>query len=74
MRVTGGALRFAPTLPARWRHYQFKIHIRGALLQVRVGPKQAEYTLLRGDALAFTHRGRPVSLTGAAPTATEETR
>ena len=67
MRVTDGALRFAPTLPAKWRHYQFKIHIRGALLQVRVEPGHAEYTLLRGASLDFTHSGRQVALTSAAP-------
>ena len=69
MRVTGGELRFAPTLPAQWRHYQFKIRLRGALLQVRVSRAQAEYTLLQGDALGLTHLGRPVALTSAAPVA-----
>jgi trehalose/maltose hydrolase-like predicted phosphorylase len=69
MRVAGGALRFAPTLPAQWQHYQFKIQLRGALLQVRVGRGQAEYTLLQGDALEFNHRGQPVALTLAAPQA-----
>lgn len=67
MRVTDGALRFAPTLPAKWQHYQFKIHIRGALLQVRVEPGHVEYTLLHGASLGFTHRGREVALTNAAP-------
>jgi alpha,alpha-trehalose phosphorylase len=69
MRVAGGALRFAPTLPAQWQHYQFKIQLRGALLQVRVGREQVEYALLQGDALEFTHRGAPVVLTTAAPQA-----
>ncbi|MFL6673671.1 MAG: glycoside hydrolase family 65 protein [Massilia sp.] len=67
MRVDGGALRFAPTLPAQWQHYQFKIQLRGALLQVRVGREQVEYTLLQGGSLDFTHRGQPVALTRAAP-------
>lgn len=69
MRVTDGALRFAPTLPARWTHYQFKIHLRGALLQVRVEAAQVAYTLLKGDAIAFTHAGAPVTLDQAAPRA-----
>jgi trehalose/maltose hydrolase-like predicted phosphorylase len=69
MRVTDGALRFAPTLPAKWRHYQFKIHIRGALLQVRVDARQVQYTLLQGESLQFRHRGERVALTQAAPEA-----
>ncbi|MBC7453827.1 MAG: glycoside hydrolase family 65 protein [Massilia sp.] len=67
MRVSAGALRFAPTLPARWSHYQFKIHLRGALLQVRVEAAQVEYTLLEGDSIDFSHAGAPVSLNQAAP-------
>ncbi len=69
MRVTDGALRFAPTLPAKWTHYSFKIHIRGALLQVRVDAAQTEYTLLQGDALQFRHRTERVALSAAAPVA-----
>jgi alpha,alpha-trehalose phosphorylase len=69
MRVTDGLLRFAPTLPARWTHYQFKIHLRGALLQVRVDAQKVEYALLKGAAIAFTHAGVPVTLDQAAPRA-----
>jgi alpha,alpha-trehalose phosphorylase len=67
MRVVDGALRFAPTLPAHWQHYQFKIHLQGALLQVRVEPSAVHYTLVAGDALAFTHCGAPVALSAAQP-------
>jgi alpha,alpha-trehalose phosphorylase len=69
MRVTGGALRFAPTLPVQWQHYQFKIQLRGALLQVRVERERVEYTLLQGEALDFSHRGQAVALSRAAPLA-----
>jgi trehalose/maltose hydrolase-like predicted phosphorylase len=69
MRVIDGALSFAPTLPARWTHYQFKIHLRGALLQVRVDAAQVEYTLLKGESIGFTHAGVPVALDRAAPRA-----
>ena len=69
MRVVDGALHFNPTLPARWRHYQFKIHLRGALLQVRVDAAQVEYTLLNGESIGFTHAGVPVTLDRAAPRA-----
>jgi trehalose/maltose hydrolase-like predicted phosphorylase len=67
MRVSDGALRFAPTLPKQWQHYQFKIQLRGAQLQVRVSGEAAEYTLLAGDFLDFTHLGQAVALTRAAP-------
>lgn len=66
MRVVNGELRFAPTLPKQWQHYQFKIHIKGCLLQVRVSGDQTDYTLLHGELLAFSHRGQAVELTQAA--------
>ncbi|RJG11429.1 glycoside hydrolase family 65 protein [Massilia cavernae] len=69
MRVTGGELRFAPTLPIKWTHYQFQVHIRGALLRIRVEQGAAEYTLMNGEALQFAHHGRTISLTSAAPSA-----
>ncbi|UOD32397.1 glycoside hydrolase family 65 protein [Massilia violaceinigra] len=67
MRVADGALRFAPTLPARWQHYQFQIHIHGALLQVRIDAAEARYTLVHGESLNLTHCGERVALTRAAP-------
>jgi alpha,alpha-trehalose phosphorylase len=66
MRVVNGELHFAPTLPKQWQHYQFKIHIKGCLLQVRVSGAQTDYTLLHGESLAFSHRGHAVELTQAA--------
>ncbi|MTV53027.1 glycoside hydrolase family 65 protein [Massilia buxea] len=71
MRVVDGEVRFAPTLPARWRHYQFHIHLHGCLLRVRVGGDGTTYTLLRGEALRIHHRGRQVDLTAAQSTHTE---
>jgi alpha,alpha-trehalose phosphorylase len=67
MRVVGGALHFAPTLPKQWQHYTFKIHFRGALLEVHVEPGRVEYRLLQGDALEFTHGGEEVALTLSQP-------
>ncbi|WP_295990647.1 glycosyl hydrolase family 65 protein [Rugamonas sp.] len=68
MRVVGGALGFAPTLPKQWRHYTFKIHFKGSLLEVRVEPARVEYRLLQGEALAFSHRGESLTVTLSAPT------
>ncbi|MFP5393200.1 MAG: glycosyl hydrolase family 65 protein, partial [Gammaproteobacteria bacterium] len=62
MRIVDGQLRFAPTLPHQWTHYQFKVHFGGAVLQVRVQQDQVIYTLVGGAALAFEHAGRSVSL------------
>jgi alpha,alpha-trehalose phosphorylase len=67
MRVMNGQVRFAPTLPKQWQHYQFRIHLHGSLLQVRVTASGTQYTLLRGEALVFLHRGAPVNVTPAAP-------
>lgn len=67
MRVVGGELHFAPKLPKQWQHYTFKIHFRGALLQLHVAPGRVEYRLLQGDALEFTHGGETVTLTVSQP-------
>lgn len=70
MRVTGGALSFAPILPRQWEHYSFQIHFRGCRLGVRVTPVAVEYTLLEGKPLQFSHRGQPVILNLAGSTQT----
>lgn len=70
MRVYQGQPSFAPTLPARWSHYQFRVHVRGQLLQVRVAPEGVEYRLLDGMLLNFNHHGQAVELTAQAPTQT----
>nr|WP_308936756.1 glycosyl hydrolase family 65 protein [Duganella sp. SG902] len=67
MRVEGGALRFAPQLPKQWRHYTFKIHFRGALLEVHVEAGRVEYRLLQGEALELSHGGEAVQLTLSQP-------
>nr|WP_315259561.1 glycosyl hydrolase family 65 protein [uncultured Duganella sp.] len=67
MRVIGGELHFAPKLPKQWQHYSFKIHFRGALLEVHVAPGSVEYRLLQGEVLDFTHGGETVALTASQP-------
>lgn len=67
MRVVGGALQFAPTLPVQWQHYQFQIQLRGNFLRVRVSPQEVVYTLESGAGLVFTHHGQEVIVTPAAP-------
>lgn len=67
MRLHGGRLQFAPTLPARWTHYQFRVQVRGRHLQVRVAPGSVEYQLLSGEEITFLHCGEPARLSAAAP-------
>jgi alpha,alpha-trehalose phosphorylase len=67
MRVVAGDLRFAPRLPVQWQHYQFQIQLRGSFIRVRIDAGAAEYTLLDGAGLAFTHHGQPLALSPAAP-------
>jgi alpha,alpha-trehalose phosphorylase len=67
MRTDGGSLRFAPTLPARWQGYRFRIQLRGCLLEVGVNGAGTTYRLAQGEALQFTHHGKPVALTAAQP-------
>ncbi|MRV71043.1 glycoside hydrolase family 65 protein [Duganella sp. FT92W] len=67
MRVVDGDLRFAPVLPEQWTHYQFNVHLRDCLLQVRVEQGCTTYRLLQGAALAFSHQGQRVALTVNSP-------
>jgi alpha,alpha-trehalose phosphorylase len=67
MRVVDGALNFAPMAPKQWQYYSFKIHFRGALLEVHVEPGRVDYRLLQGEVLAFNHRGEALALTPSAP-------
>jgi alpha,alpha-trehalose phosphorylase len=67
MRVVGGDLKFAPSLPAKWQHYTFKIHFKGALLEVHIEPGRADYSLLQGEALEFMHGDEAVALTLSQP-------
>jgi len=67
MRVVGGDLKFAPSLPAKWQHYTFKIHFKGALLEVHIEPGRADYRLLQGEALDFMHGDEAVALTLSQP-------
>lgn len=67
MRTYQGKLSFTPRLPSRWRHYQFRVHFQGQLLQVRISASVTEYSLVEGGALELRHDGQAVQLTRAAP-------
>ena len=61
---------FAPTLPAAWASYSFRMRIAGAQLEVAVGRQGCTYRLLEGSELALRHRGESVKLSTARPEAT----
>lgn len=48
MRAKDG-LSFNPQIPSQWKAYAFKVRYRGRLIEVRVTPKGAYFTLLAGD-------------------------
>jgi alpha,alpha-trehalose phosphorylase len=67
MRLDESGLRFAPTLPAKWTGYRFKVQVRGALLDVAIDATGTDYRLLRGERLAFAHRGHLTELDAQRP-------
>jgi alpha,alpha-trehalose phosphorylase len=67
MRLVDGVARFAPTLPALWQRYRFKVHLHGALLEVTVEGTGTSYRLVDGAALRVEHFGTQVLLTRAQP-------
>jgi len=67
MRLGSSGLRFAPSLPAKWQRYRFRVHVHGALLEVTVDGRGASYRLVAGDTLEFTHHGVALHLTQREP-------
>jgi beta-phosphoglucomutase len=68
MRAYQGKLQFSPFLPDQWDNYQFSICFKGLSLHVRVSKSATEYTLVAGDRLDLTDRGRVIRLTADMPT------
>ena len=62
LRVVGGRLQFAPTLPVAWKGYGFNLRWRGCALRVDVDARGVRYRLDEGDLLAFAHAGSEVVL------------
>ncbi|WP_020653359.1 glycoside hydrolase family 65 protein [Massilia niastensis] len=72
MRLSEEGLRFAPRLPQQWTGYRFQVHVQGALLAVSVSGAGAEYRLVDGEQIAFTHYDKALRLTRAEPLARME--
>jgi alpha,alpha-trehalose phosphorylase len=62
MRDHGGALTFAPRLPAALRGLTFRLTYLGRLLQVEVDHRRATYTCLEGAPLDIAHHGETVTV------------
>ena len=62
LRIVGGRLQFAPTLPTAWKGYGFNLRWRGCALRVDVDARGVRYRLDEGDLLAFAHAGSEVVL------------
>jgi maltose phosphorylase len=58
MRTDGDVLSFQPTIPAQWKSYRFRVRYQGALLEVRVGGKQAEFQVVSGPSVTIRVYGK----------------
>jgi alpha,alpha-trehalose phosphorylase len=66
MRVVGGSLRFAPRPPAGIARLRFCVSFRGRCIKVSLDAHTAEYELVDGPPVEFTHHGQTVEL-GVSP-------
>lgn len=62
LRLKESGLSFAPTLPAEWNSYEFRLQYQGRLLKIRKDREGASYTVLQGEGLAITHNGERLVL------------
>jgi maltose phosphorylase len=58
MRTDGDVLGFNPALPARWKSYRFRVRYQGAILEVRMDDKGAEFRVVSGPAVTVRVYGR----------------
>jgi maltose phosphorylase len=62
MRTDGDVLSFQPTLPAQWQSYRFRVCYQGAILEVRVDDKRAEFQVVSGPAVTVQVYGKNYTL------------
>jgi alpha,alpha-trehalose phosphorylase len=67
LRDWNGRISFHPKLPERTNLLNFRLTIRGRLLEVEMKRDGVTYTLLEGEDLVFEHCGEEIALTGGAP-------
>ncbi|MGN0364557.1 MAG: glycoside hydrolase family 65 protein [Suilimivivens sp.] len=62
VRCQENLLRFNPKIPKQWEAYIFKLKYKGAVLEVRVDQKSAQFTLIKGSAAHFLINGKEVTI------------
>ncbi|MBV8217434.1 MAG: glycoside hydrolase family 65 protein [Solirubrobacterales bacterium] len=68
LRDRSPTLAFLPRLPRALTRLSFAINCgKETKLRIEVEPRQATYTLLRGEALPILHHGRPFTVTSDQP-------
>lgn len=70
LRAMNGELHFAPTLPAAWSRYRFRLVDHGRTLEIAVSAEGASFRLVEGEAIRLFHRGEPIDLTTEEPART----
>jgi alpha,alpha-trehalose phosphorylase len=67
LRDWNGRISFHPKLPESTNLLNFRLTIRGRLLEVEMKRDGVTYTLLEGEDLVFEHCGEEIALTGGSP-------
>jgi alpha,alpha-trehalose phosphorylase len=67
LRDWNGRISFHPKLPEKTNLLNFRLTIRGRLLEVDMKREGVTYTLLEGEDLVFEHCGEEITLTGESP-------
>jgi len=71
MRDYGGALTFAPRLPARLGRLAFRLMFRGRRLTVEATKEATTYTLVDGEPLEISHHGEALTVSQGQPVTRE---
>ncbi len=67
MRDCGGVLSFKPHLPQPLSRLTFRLTFRGRRLRIDCRHKQAQYSLIEGEALEIVHHGAPATIAPGEP-------
>lgn len=66
VRLKETGLSIAPSIPASWEEYSFRLAYRDRLVQIDINKAAVELTLLEGDSLPIMLYGESIHLTRAA--------
>jgi alpha,alpha-trehalose phosphorylase len=67
MRDCGGVLSFKPHLPPPLSRLTFRLTFRGRRLLIDCSHRQAQYSLIDGEALEIVHHGAPATIAPGKP-------